>query len=153
MWVNTDNNAWVEAGLTDGEIAGTNHGLAFFWAEQNTVGSYAEHYVQNISLSTDYNTKVSFSGSGSTGAWSVYLNGTSKGTSSANHASSVNNFQLGAELETNDAQVTATGTNLQKRASDNTTWSYNWGAGVFLQNSPASAGWTTSGSSFWDSAN
>ena len=112
MWIGTGGNEWVEAGLTHGVIAGVNHGRAFFWAEQNSVGTYAEHFVQTISLNTSYTAKISHSGSGS---WGVYLNGTNVGGSSHNHGTSANLLQTGAEAITNDALLTGTSTSLQKR--------------------------------------
>lgn len=150
MWVNTDSAAWVEAGLTHGAINGVNHGRAFFWAEQNTVGSYAEHFVQTISLGTTYIAKISYSGSG---RWGVYLNGTNLGASSANHSATTFDLQTGAELEANDDIVSGTMGSLQKRAASAGTWSYNWPSTNFVQNSPATAGWTTQYTDAWDSAN
>jgi hypothetical protein len=149
MWAVTDGSyAWVEAGLTVGPINGVNHGVAIFWAE-NTVGSYAEHYVEPASLNAAYPTKISYSGSG---RWTVYINGGSVGESSANHSASLSHLAAGAELETNDAHVSGTMTALQKRATDN-SWSYNWPTTNFDRNAPATAGWTTQYTEAWDSAN
>jgi hypothetical protein len=152
MWVTTNSNPnayeWAEAGLTHGVVAGVNHGRSYFWAEQNTAGSYAEHFVQNISLGTTYIAKISYSGSGS---WGIYLNGSRVGGTSSNHGSVSGLLQTGGELITDNAQLTATSTNLQKRGSDNSTWSYDW-PGSIIQ-SGIQAGWGTYGKSMWDKFN
>jgi hypothetical protein len=44
-------------------------------------------------------------------------------------------------------------TGLQKRSSDNTTWGYGWPTTTFLNNSPASASWTTQYTDASDTAN
>jgi hypothetical protein len=151
MWAVTDGMyAWVEGGLVYGVTEGGNHGLAIFWAEENTIGSYAEHYVQNASYGAGYSTKISYSGSG---RWSVYLNGARVGESSANHSGSLTHLVTGAELTANDARVTGTMQALQKRASDNVSWSYNWPTTAFLRNPPATAGWAIQYTDAWDSAN
>jgi hypothetical protein len=151
IWVVTDGSyAWVEGGMTVGPINGHNYGLAIFWAEENTLGSYAEHFYETASLNTDYPTKISYSGSG---RWTAYLSGSSMGESSANHSAYTTHLASGAELITNDAKVTGTMTGLQKRGSDGSTWSYNWTTNNFDQNSPATAGWTSAYTDAWDSAN
>jgi hypothetical protein len=150
MWDVTDSvTAWVEAGLTVGPINGVNHGLAIFWAEANTVGSYAEHYVQNASLNTTYIVKISHSGSGS---WGVYLNGTSVGGSSHNHSTALTDLAAGLELVSNDATATGTMTGLQKRTTSN-SWNYGWTTNNFDQNPPTTSGWTSAYTDAWDKAN
>lgn len=151
MWVTTSAagaNQWVEAGLTHGLIDGTNYGRAFFWAEYNTSGSYAEHFVQNIALSTTYVAKISYSGSGS---WGIYLNGNQVGGSSHDHGSYTGRLQVGGETLTDNAQLEAIATNLQKRGADNSSWSYDWGGSIYQAG--MQAGWGTYAKSMWDRFN
>lgn len=151
MWVATGTPGfqWVEAGLAHGLVNGVNRGRSFFWAERNSFGSYAEHFVQNVSLSTTYVTKISYSGSGS---WGIYLNGSQVGGTSHNHGASAQRLDTGLEAHTSDALVTATSTELQKRLGDNSTWNYDW-PGSIVQTEGAQAGWGTYGKSMWDKLN
>jgi hypothetical protein len=146
----TSTTSWMEAGLTYGALNGTNQGNSIYWAEQNTVGSYAEHKYTSFSLGGAYNIKVSYSGSG---RWAAYLNGTSMGTSSANHPATMSHFECGTEISDSDAFVRGAGTSLQKRATDNVTWSYGWGANQQQNDFTASATWTSVGNSLTVSAN
>jgi hypothetical protein len=153
MWLITRSDPyadeWVEAGLAHGTVDGANHNRSFFWAEKNSQGTYAEHFVQNISLDTVYYDKISYSGNGS---WGIYLNGNQVGGSSYNHGSVAGAFITGTEVVTNDALVSGTSTNMQKRGSDGQTWTYDWGGSIYTTGGPT-AGWGTYAKSMWDSFN
>lgn len=155
MWVSTNNtgatgNVWVEAGIIYGIIQGANRGLASFWAEQNTAGQYAEHFLDNLSYGAGYYFKISYSGSSS---WGVYLNGTSAGGTSHNQPCCSHFLQAGSETTLLSALLTGSMTALQKRLSDNSSWTYDWGAGYFTNHAPPTASWTTTGKVLSDTAN
>jgi hypothetical protein len=155
MWLTTNSSphAWVETGIlatSNTAVLGHTCGVCHFWAEQNTVGSYAAHWVQSDSLGTNYDSKISYSGSG---RWTVYLGGGSIGESSANHASSVYQLSTGTEISTDGALVSGQSYSLQKRGSDNSSWSYNWPSDTFVSNAPAQALWITQYQNLVDSSN
>ncbi len=153
LWVVTGDssaNQWVEAGLYHGSlIDGSGNRRAFFWAERNSSGLYAEHFVQNISLDTTYYAKISHSGSGT---WGIYLNGNSVGGSTYGHNTWTRNLQTGGETTTDNAQLTGTSINLQKRSIDGQTWTYDWG-GFIQVNGGMQAGWGTYAKSMWSRFN
>jgi len=154
MWVATNNDpnfgTWVEEGIKDGLGPDGPHNLTIFWEEHNTRGQTAVVYPQSASLGVTYIGKISYSGSDS---WGVYLNGNSVGGTSHAQPCCTKAFETGTEITSDQATVTGTSSSLQKRLSDNQTWSYSWGAGNIIQNSPAKAGWNTVGANLWDSAN
>ena len=159
MWVATNNsdgngpNPFVEIGLKYGyHTPGTNLGLVLFWAEYNTNLSVGWHQIQMASLNTNYAVKISYSGSNS---WGVYLGGVSQGGTSNFQPCCVGHLQVGGETTTSGAQVTASGSGLQKRASDNVTWSYGWGGGPYTDGTgnPFSVTWLTNPTSMQETAN
>lgn len=159
MWVVTNFSSpsyplgtWVEEGLKDGEDNGTCYALSLFWEEENTQLQTAFHDFAGASLATNYNVKVSYSGSNS---WGVYLNGTKEGGTSNFQPCCAVQLEVGGETTTSLAVLTATGSNLQKRGADNTTWSYGWGGGPNVDgtNSPFTVWWVTSPTDMEVSAN
>lgn len=153
LWVVTGTYSatqWVEAGLYHGSlIDGTGPRRAFFWGEQNSAGLYAEHFVQNISLDTTYYAKISHSGSGS---WGVYLNGNAVGGSTVNHNTWTRDLETGAETNIDNALLSGTSVNLQKRSIDGVSWSYDWGGDIFASGG-MQAGWGTFAKSMWSKFN
>lgn len=159
MWVGTDTadvvpfGAWVEAGLKYGydDYSGTCNFLVKFWGEWNTQLQAVTHVVGAASLNTDYNAKISHSGSGS---WGVYFDGTNVGGSSSSHGTTAPNFQVGGEATISTAQLSATASNLQKRSTSN-SWSYGWGCCIAYDglSNPFSVSWISSPTSLSVSAN
>jgi hypothetical protein len=156
MWVGTNesatSNTWVEAGLKYGFGAdGQPHGLITFWEEKNTLGQTGFIVIGSAALGSSYTMKISYSGSSS---WGVYQNGQQHGGTSHNQPCCSRYFAAGAEYTADAAQLTGTVSGLQKRGSDNSTWSNNWGTGgIFTLNWGATAGWTSGGSAFWNKVN
>lgn len=155
LWVVTGDssaNQWVEAGLYHGSlIDGTGVHRGFFWAERNSSGLYAEHFVQNVDLDTTYYAKISHSGSGS---WGVYLNGNAVGGSTLAHNTWTRNLQTGGESTHTGGSILLSGTsiNLQKRSIDGVSWSYDWGGNI-LESGGLQAGWGTFAKSMWSTYN
>jgi hypothetical protein len=138
LFAGSDCNTWVEAGLTIGKRTfGTGTSLTWFWAEQDgggcNNGRYLEDYPRTAALNTSYNDKISFNGSF---RYAVYRNGEFLVNTAQCHDIPVSAMMTGLETNSGGNQVTAISTNLQKRASDNVSWSYNWG-GSTRENIPS----------------
>ena len=141
LFAGSDCNTWVEAGHTIGtRSVGSDTSLTGFWAEQDGGGCnnalYVEHYpssISSVTLGASYNYKISFNGSF---RFAVYRNGSFVDNSAACHDTPMSAMMTGLESNATGNQITATSSNLQKRNSDNTTWSYNWGGSV-RENIPA----------------
>ena len=88
MWIVTNNQQsggiggfpWIELGIKYGWAKGVgNVGRSLYWFESNTVPTSAMHIIGAASLSTNYNAKISYSGSDS---WGVYVDGVQQGGTS-----------------------------------------------------------------------
>jgi len=133
-----DCNTWVESGLTVGIRQNSSAtALTGFWAEQPgggcAGGMYAEHYpasLSSASLGAAYATKISFNGGF---RFAVYRNGSFIDNSVACFDVPVARMFAGTETDDTSSKSTGSATNLQKRNSDNATWSYNWGGSTLFQ--------------------
>lgn len=139
LWVvdSAANLKWVEQGI----ISGRGGTARWFWADSCGLGSFSVHYPSlSISAGATYATKISYN---SGGKWAVYRDGNFVNNSSTCHGSTADLMQAGTESTHNSNVVSGTATTLQKRGSDNTTWSYNWGSAVISADSPVTASWIT----------
>ncbi|HYZ78259.1 MAG TPA: hypothetical protein VE596_12885 [Gaiellaceae bacterium] len=127
--------------VEEGAITGRNGSRRWFWADQCSPSSYSFHDTSlGFALGTQYGTKISYNGGGK---WAVYRNGGFVNNSATCHGSTAQEMQAGGESTSNANVLTGDGNNLQKRGSDNVSWSYNWGGADVFGNAPMTASWVS----------
>jgi hypothetical protein len=161
MWVGTNNDPkaccglrWVEIGLQRNYAAAPE----FFWAEGNPVSgtcspTYLEHTVSTATLGTTYTGKIAYSGQN---RWAVYLNGTYLAQTAPCMSLTPYSHWMAAGLESTDNGNVVNGWSwaFQKRASDNSTWSYNWGGATLISDPGTDAfGYPTADAGVYDRQN
>lgn len=117
-------------------------GFGWFWAETSG-SSYAEHYNNNwaASYNTTFNSKVSYAPGAA--KWVVYQNNVQIGLSGLPQGTVVHHGEAGTENTSPSNIVQGSVKQLQKRGSDNSTWSSNWGGSTTHSDAPAWASWIT----------
>lgn len=144
LWICTNGTncpeAWVETGWRIGfRSFSSGTALTWYWAEdrvaQRCLPEYREFYDGTpIFLGSEYSAKISYNGNWQ---WGVYRAGMHQWNSSACHDDVTFKMQAGSETTTASGRITGRASDLQKRAQDNVSWSYNWGNSTFLRTGPS----------------
>jgi hypothetical protein len=154
-------DSWVEQGWRIGRRDGDSRtGLTWFAAEDKIsqmcfTDEYVEYYdiTGAVFLGSEYAAKISHSGNG---RWGFYRAGFFLMNSSPCHNYNTLRMQSGSETTTASAQITGRTADLQKRAQDGVSWSYNWGNSFLYRpgpSNPLSIVWITQYQSARYSAN
>jgi hypothetical protein len=156
MWLTTAYNGsdWIEAGIYHGSFGGSYYGRVFFWGEMTLSGQFSKHKDVNIALYTNYIDKIMYLPGNQ--SWGIYRDGVNIGaTAIAQHNGVANILDTGLESEDPYVPIAScTSTGLQKRATNNVSWSYDWPGYLSpLNDPPATGDWTSYASSMWTSIN
>lgn len=142
---------WVESGVIHGvSPVDPDPPLSWFWAEQNRIGQFIEHYagLPGFSFGTTYAVKISYNGGDK---FAVYRDGAFLANSTPQQPLPASVLQAGTENTRDGNLVSGSASCLQKRHSDNTSWSYLWSGATILETNPplTSAGWIEQYKSLW----
>lgn len=160
LWVGTNGafGTFVETGVIHGAVLNPDESrtdIRWFWGEKYgpAPNEYLFHSrnLPGFAYNATYAAKISFSGNGYFG---VYRDGAFLANSTPNHYPPVSTMDAGTE-HTSNGISSGSASCLQKRHSDNTSWSYTWndnttGAEILETHPPATdAGWIQQYRSLW----
>jgi hypothetical protein len=149
LWEATNNTTagryWVETGMKHGRHnnGSCGNGIEWFWADMRPpcCSNYHEHYPSlNATTFQDYQTKIVYV---CCDEWKLYRDGYQFATSTSNPCCSYA-MEVGGEINTNSAYISAEALSLLWQPSVNASWNNGWG-GIKVQDDAFEVSWISQG--------